>query len=93
MIETKRGKRLNVLAALVSTGEVISAKLWQSTTAEAFSGFLELLKNTVQKPLTVILDNASIHKAKSLEPIVKYLKIQGGHIVFLAAIQPRAQPN
>ena len=77
LIEAKRGKRLNVLAALLSTGEVISAKLWQTTTAEAFSGFLGLLKNAVQKPLAVFLDNASIHKAKSLEPIVKYLKTQG----------------
>ena len=66
LIEAKRGKRLNLLAALLSTGEVISAKRWQSTTAETFSGFLGLLKNSVQKPLTVILDNASIHKAKSL---------------------------
>ena len=66
LIEAKRGKRLNVLAALLSTGGVISAKRWQSTTAEAFSGFPGLLKSAVQKPLTVILDNASIHKAKSL---------------------------
>ena len=88
LIEAKRGKRLNLLAAPLSTSEVISAKLWQSTTAETFSGFLGLLKNAVQKPLTVILDNASIHKAKSLEPIVKYMKTQGGNAVFLAAIQP-----
>ena len=45
LIEAKRGKRLNLLAALLSTGEVISAKRWQSTTAKTFSGFLGLLKN------------------------------------------------
>ena len=88
LIEAKRGKRLNVLAALLSTGEVISAKRWQSTMAEAFSGFLGLLKNAVQKPLTVILDNPSIHKAKSLEPIVKYLKTQGVTLYFLPPYSP-----
>ena len=88
LIEAKRGKRLNVLAALLSTDEVISAKLWQSTTAEAFSGFLGLLKNAVQKPLTVILDNPSIHQAKSLEPIVKYLKTQGVTLYFLPPYSP-----
>ena len=88
MFEAKRGKRLNVLAALLATGEVISAKRWQSTTAEAFSGFLGLLKNAVQKPLRVILDNASIHKAKSLESIVKYLKTQGVTMYFLPPYSP-----
>ena len=56
--------------------------------AEAFSGFLGLLKNAAQKPLTVILDNPSIHKAKSLEPIVKYLKTQGVTLYFLPPYSP-----
>ncbi len=40
LIEAKRGKRLNVLAAMLSTGELFSAKIWQSTTAEIFAGFI-----------------------------------------------------
>ena len=88
LIAAKLGKRLSVLAALLSTGEVIRANLWQSTTAEAFSGFLGLLKNVVQKPLTAILDNASIHKAKSLEPIVTYLKTQEVTLYFLPPYSP-----
>ena len=47
-----------------------------------------MLKNAVQKPLTVILDNALIHKAKSLEPIVKYLKTQGVTLYFLPPYSP-----
>jgi hypothetical protein len=40
LIEAKRGKRLNVLAALLSSGQVLSAKYWQNTTADVFVGFL-----------------------------------------------------
>lgn len=88
MIEAKRGKRLNVLAAMISTGELFSKKLWQSTTSEAFSGFLGLLKEHVGKPLTVILDNASIHKAKAEQPIIKYLESQGLTLYFLPPYSP-----
>jgi hypothetical protein len=73
-IPANRGKRLNVLAALISTGKLFSAKLWQTTTAETFVGFLGLLLESVGGSLTVILDNASIHKAKKVQPMLEVLK-------------------
>ena len=88
LIEATRGKRLNVLAAMISTGELFSAKLWQSTTSEAFSGFLGLLKEYVGKPLTIILDNASIHRAKAIQPVVNYLEKQGVTLYFLPSDSP-----
>lgn len=88
LIEAKRGKRLNVLAAMISSGELFSAKLWRTTTAEAFSGFLSLLHEHVGKPLTVILDNASIHKAKGEQRIIKYLESQGLTLYFLPPYSP-----
>lgn len=88
LIEAKRGKRLNVLAAMISSGELFSAKLWQSTTSEIFSGFLGLLHNYVGKPLTVILDNASIHKAKAEKHIIKHLESQGLTLYFLPPYSP-----
>jgi CTP:phosphocholine cytidylyltransferase-like protein len=54
-----------VLAAMLSTGELFSAKIWQSTTAEIFAGFIGLLNEHVGKKITVIIDNASVHKAKA----------------------------
>lgn len=66
----------------------VSAKLWQPTTSEAFGGFLGLLKEHVGKPLTVILDNASIHRAKALQPIVKFLARQGLTLYFLPPYSP-----
>jgi transposase len=88
LIEAKRGKRLNVMGALISTGELFTAKYWKTTTNETFIGFLGLLKNHVGKPLTVILDNASIHKAKCNRKIVKMLESQGLKLHFLPAYSP-----
>ena len=88
LIEAKRGKRLNVLAAMLSTGELISAKLWQTTTSDLFIGFLGLLKEHVAKPLTVILDIASIHKSKANAHAVKFLKTLGVSLYFLPPYSP-----
>ena len=71
------------------SGAKMAPKWGVHNLAEAgFQSGLGLLKNAVQKPLTVILDNPSIHKAKSLEPIVKYLKTQGVTLYFLPPYSP-----
>ena len=88
LVEAKRGKRLNVLAAMLSTGKLINTKLWQTSTAEAFTGFLGLSNEYVGKPLVVILDNASIHKAKASQPAIKYLGRLGLKRYFLQPYSP-----
>lgn len=88
LIEAKRGKRLNVLAALLSSGRLVSARDWQTTTADVFVGFLAWLKQQTTKPLTIILDNASIHTAKSTRPAVRWLKQHGVTLYFLPAYSP-----
>jgi len=88
LIEARRGKRLNVLGALCSSGEFISARLWCCVNAGLFAGFLGLLRQRVAKPLVVILDNASIHRAKATRPIVEHLKKQGVRLYFLPAYSP-----
>ena len=93
LVEAKRGKRLNVLAAFLSSGKVLSAKYWENTTADVFVGFLHWIKQQVDKPLTVILDNASIHKAKSITPLTAWLAKHGVtlsrcHAVFFPACSP-----
>lgn len=87
-IPAVRGKRLNVLAALLSTGGLFSTKLWHTTTAPLFGAFLENLLSSVGKPLTVILDNASIHKAKAIEPLLDSLKEKGLTLHFLPPYSP-----
>jgi len=88
LIDAKRDKRLNVLAALLSSGGLFSTTLWQTMTADLFVGFLALLTKHVAKPLTVILDNASIHTAKSLRPFIELLARQGLTLYFLPAYSP-----
>lgn len=88
LIEAKRGKRLNVLAAMLSTGGLFSAKLWQTTKSDAFVGFIGLLKEHVGQRLTVILDNASIHKAKANAHIIDFLETQGVTLYFLPPYSP-----
>lgn len=92
MIEAKRGKRLNVLAAMMSNGDLLSAKYWQTTTADLFAGFLGLLHEYIErcagKPITIIVDNASIHKAKSIQPVIELLKSKGMNLYFLPPYSP-----
>ena len=88
LITAERGKRLNVLAAWISTGALFSAMFWETTTAAAFAGFLGLLLKSVGGPLTVILDNASIHKAKAIQPVLALLKQQGLTLIFLPPYSP-----
>lgn len=88
LIEAIRGKRLNVLAAMLSTGDLFSASYWQTTTAEVFAGFLDLLREKVGKPLIVILDNASIHRAKLIQPAIELLKTKGVFLYFLPPYSP-----
>ena len=93
LIEAKRGKRLNVLAAMLSTGGLFSAKLWQTTNSDAFVGFIGLLKEHVKKRLTVILDNASIHKSKANAHIINFLAAQGVTLYFLPPYRPELELN
>jgi hypothetical protein len=88
LITAARGKRLNVMAALISTGELFTAKFWETTTAALFAGFLGLLLESVGRPLTVILDNASIHKAKEIQPLLALLREQGLTLYFLPPYSP-----
>lgn len=87
-IEATRGKRLNVVGALLSNGKVFSATFWCSFTAPLFAGFVGLLKEQVTKPLTIILDNASIHKARAIEPLIRVLRSKGVTLYFLPPYCP-----
>ncbi len=64
------------------------AKLWHSVTGFWFFGFLMALIERVKKPLVVILDNASIHTAKALEPYWELLKGKGMWFYFLPPCCP-----
>jgi transposase len=87
-IEAPRGERLNVMAALLSSGQVVHAHYWVTSTAETFLGFVDHLRGQVNKPLVIVLDNASIHRAKAIQPALALLKQQGVRFEFLPAYSP-----
>jgi transposase len=86
--DAQRGKRLNVVGALLSSGTLFSARLWVTMTAQLFVGFLGLLMEHVGKPLVVILDNASVHKAKEIAPLLDVLQRKGLKLYFLPPYSP-----
>jgi hypothetical protein len=82
-IEAPRGERLNVMAALFSDGSVIHSRYWCSSTSEIFLGFVGELAKTVTKPLVIVIDNASIHRARAIQPALKLLEKKGITFKFL----------
>lgn len=87
-MDAKRTPRLNVIGALLSSGRLMLTKLWHSVNGLWFFGFLMALFTRIEKPLVVILDNASIHTAKSLEHYWDLLKDQGMRFYFLPPYSP-----
>ncbi len=87
-VVSRRSRRLNVIGALLSSGGLLLAKLWRGVNGLWFFGFLVALAERVEKPLVVILDNASIHTAKALEPYWELLKEKGMGFYFLPAYSP-----
>ena len=57
-------------------------------TAVLFAAFLGLLVQHVGKPWVVILDNASVHKAKAIQPMLKLLAQRGLKLYFLPPYSP-----
>jgi len=68
--------------------DLFSVTMWETTTSTLFTGFLGLLMKYVVAPLTVILDNASFHKAKLVRMLLKVLEQKGLKLYFLPTYRP-----
>lgn len=87
-IQAHRGRRLNVMAALLADGALHHFAHHHALDGQLFVGFLGWLHQHVDKPLTVILDNASIHRARYIQPMLEILKKQGVTLYFLPSYSP-----
>ena len=87
-IEAPRGQRLNVMAALLSSGKVVHTHFWCNSTAELFLGFVAQVAKHATKPVVIVLDNASIHRAAAIQPALERLKQQGVTLKFLPPYSP-----
>jgi transposase len=86
--QAPRGERLNVMGALFSDGSVMHSSYWCGTTAELFLGFVAELAKTVTKPLVILIDNASIHRARAIQPALRLLEKKGITLKFLPPYSP-----
>ena len=75
-------------AKAIAAQQLFAATWWETMTAMLFVGFLGLLMEHVGKPLEGTLDNASAHKAKEIEPLLKVLQGKGLKLYFLPAYSP-----
>jgi transposase len=82
-IDAPRDERLNVMAALFSDGSVMHSRCWCSSTSEIFLGFVAELAKRATKPLIILIDNASIHRARAIQPALKMLEKKGITLKFL----------
>lgn len=89
LIDALHGKRLNVMAALLSSGTVVHAHYLCCSTAELFLGFVANLAKKVSKPLMIVLDNASIHRAGAIKDALELLKKQRLKLEFLSPYSPK----
>jgi len=81
------------MAALFSDGSVMHSHYWCSSTAEISLGFVGELAKTVAKPLVIVIDNASIHRARAIQPALKMLWKKGITLKFLPPYSPVAEPH
>lgn len=86
--DAPRGKRLNIAGAMLSSGTLFAVTLWETMTALLFAGFLGLLMEHVARPLVLIVDNASVHTAKTIRPLLKVLERKGLTLYFLPPYSP-----
>lgn len=76
------------MAALFSSGLLVHTRYWCNSTAEVFLGFVSEVAKKVSKPVVIVLDNASIHRAAAIQPALKLLQKQGVTLKFLPPYSP-----
>lgn len=72
----------------MSSGFLESTQCTGSMDANFFIDFLEEICPKYDKPITLILDNASIHKAKEIQPRIDALRKKGLTLYFIPPYSP-----
>lgn len=88
LIPAIRGQRLNVLAALMSTGQLESTQFTGSMTSDTLIEFLCEIADKYTTPVTLIIDNASVHRSKKVNEQMVLLEKKGLRLYFLPPYSP-----
>lgn len=88
LIPAIRGQRLNVLAALMSSGYLEDCMFYGSMTSERLVKFIKEVAEKYEKPITFILDNASFHTSIVVKQAEKDFEKLGVTLKFLPTYSP-----
>ena len=88
LIPAIRGRRLNILAALMSSGELEDFMFSGSMSSKIFIDFVKSISEKYDKPVVFILDNASFHKSKEVKECAEEFRSKNITLKFLPPYSP-----
>ena len=88
LIPVIRGQKINVLAALMSSGELEDTMFSGPMSSKIFTDFVDATADKYDKPVVFILDNASFHKSKAVVEWEKNSKPKNVTLKFLPPYSP-----
>jgi transposase len=89
-VPASRGKNVTIIAAIALKGLIAFVNLLGASDSLAFEAFIaQLLVPNLWKGACVIMDNASIHKAEDLKPIIEAVEAR---LEFLPPYSPDLSP-
>ena len=89
-VPARRGKNVTLIGAIALKGFVAFVNLWGASDSLTFEALIaQLLVPNLWKGACVIMDNASIHKAKDLKPIIEAAEAR---LEFLPPYSPDFSP-
>ena len=87
-IPSEKAYRINCLGFINRKSQYMGAMTENNITAEFVMEYLEKFSFTVQKDTVIVLDNASVHKAKIIRERILYWQKRGLFIAFLPPYWP-----
>ena len=86
--QLKKAGRLDVMAAILSSGGLYLFVAWGAVVSLAFAGFLSQLIMRTTRSLVVVLDNALTHAAKAVWELFRLLEFERLTHYFLPHYSP-----
>lgn len=87
-VSSQKGYRLNVFGMISRQNECLWAVTPDSINAQFILQKLDTLSLSVDQPTYVVLDNASLHRAKIIEERIKVWQSRGLYLFFLPPYSP-----
>lgn len=87
-VSSQKGYRLNIFGLISRGNECIWSATTESITAEFMLEKLDMLSLSIHQPTYIVLDNASVHRAKIIEETINIWQSRGLYLFFLPPYSP-----